>query len=169
MSEKDQILGDKDQVSAVVDNQGKYLTFSLEEEEYGIAIVKVKEITQMMSITPVPHTPHFVIGVVNLRGKVIPVIDLRIRFNMNETNYTDRTCIIVVEIETEDEIIQVGNVVDSVTEVLNVTEENIEETPTFGTHVDTEYILGLANIDGKVKILLDIDHVANINALQGLH
>jgi len=167
MSQKDQIVGEKDQISSVINNQGKYLTFSLEDEEYGIAIVKVKEITQMMSITPVPHTPHFVKGVVNLRGKVIPVIDLRLRFNMNETEYTDRTCIIVVEIVT-DEVIQIGNVVDSVTEVLNVTEENIEETPTFGTKVDTEYILGLANIDGKVKILLDIDSVANINALQGL-
>ncbi|MBF0451743.1 MAG: purine-binding chemotaxis protein CheW [Candidatus Magnetomorum sp.] len=161
-------MSEKDQITTVIDNQGKYLTFSLEEEEYGIAIVKVKEITQMMSITPVPHTPHFVKGVVNLRGKVIPVIDLRIRFNMNEAHYTDRTCIIVVEIISDEEVIQVGNVVDSVTEVLNVTEENIEETPTFGTKVDTEYILGLANIDGKVKILLDIDHVANINALQGL-
>jgi len=162
-------MSDKEQISTFVDNQGKYLTFSLEEEEYGIAIVKVKEITQMMNITPVPHTPRYVKGVVNLRGKVIPVIDLRIRFSMNDPTYTDRTCIIVVEIVSEDdEVIQVGNVVDSVTEVLNVTEENVEETPSFGTKVDTAYILGLANIEGKVKILLDIDQVANIKALQGL-
>ncbi|KPA14302.1 Chemotaxis protein cheW [Candidatus Magnetomorum sp. HK-1] len=162
-------MSEKDQISTVINNQGKYLTFSLEEEEYGIAIVKVKEITQMMNITPVPHTPHYVRGVVNLRGKVIPVIDLRIRFSMNKTDYTDRTCIIVVEvISDDDEVIQVGNVVDSVTEVLNVTEENIEETPSFGTKVDTAYILGLANIEGKVKILLDIEQVANLKALQGL-
>jgi len=149
-------------------NEGKYLTFSLEEEEYGIAIVKVKEITQMMNVTPVPHTPSYVKGVVNLRGKVIPVMDLRVRFNMPEIEYTDRTCIIVVEIYADDEMIQVGNVVDSVTEVLNVTEENIDDTPTFGTKVDTEFILGLANIEGSVKILLDTDKVANINALQGV-
>jgi len=159
MSENDQI---------VEIHQGKYLTFSLEQEEYGIAIVKVKEITQMLNVTPVPHTPNYVKGVVNLRGKVIPVMDLRVRFNMPEIEYTDRTCIIVVEIYSDDELIQVGNVVDSVTEVLNVTQENIDETPTFGTKVDTEFILGLANIEGSVKILLDVDKVANINALQGV-
>jgi len=159
-------MDEKDQVTKI--NEGKYLTFSLEAEEYGIAIVKVKEITQMLSVTPVPHTPPYVKGVVNLRGKVIPVMDLRIRFNMPEIEYSDRTCIIVVEIYVDDEVIQVGNVVDSVTEVLNVTEENIDETPTFGTKVDTEFLLGLANIEGSVKILLDIDKVANINAIQGI-
>jgi len=159
-------MSENDQITSI--HQGKYLTFSLEEEEYGIAIVKVKEITQMLNVTPVPHTPNYVKGVVNLRGKVIPVMDLRVRFNMPEIEYTDRTCIIVVEIYADDELIQVGNVVDSVTEVLNVTQENIDETPTFGTKVDTEFILGLANIEGSVKILLDVDKVANINALQGV-
>jgi len=149
-------------------HEGKYLTFSLEEEEYGIAIVKVKEITQMLNVTPVPHTPSYVKGVVNLRGKVIPVMDLRVRFNMPEIEYTDRTCIIVVEIYADDELIQVGNVVDSVTEVLNVIQDNIGETPSFGSKIDTEFILGLANIEGSVKILLDVDKVANINALQGV-
>jgi purine-binding chemotaxis protein CheW len=159
-------MSENDQITLI--HQGKYLTFSLEDEEYGIAIVKVKEITQMLNVTPVPHTPNYVKGVVNLRGKVIPVMDLRVRFNMPEIEYTDRTCIIVVEIYADDELIQVGNVVDSVTEVLNVTQENIDETPTFGTKVDTEFILGLANIEGSVKILLDVDKVANINALQGV-
>jgi purine-binding chemotaxis protein CheW len=159
-------MSENDQITSI--HQGKYLTFSLEQEEYGIAIVKVKEITQMLNVTPVPHTPNYVKGVVNLRGKVIPVMDLRVRFNMPEIEYTDRTCIIVVEIYADEELIQVGNVVDSVTEVLNVTEENIDETPTFGTKVDTEFILGLANIEGSVKILLDVDKVANINALQGV-
>jgi len=159
-------MSENDQITSI--HQGKYLTFSLEQEEYGIAIVKVKEITQMLNVTPVPHTPSYVKGVVNLRGKVIPVMDLRVRFNMPEIEYTDRTCIIVVEIYADEELIQVGNVVDSVTEVLNVTQENIDETPTFGTKVDTEFILGLANIEGSVKILLDVDKVANINALQGV-
>ncbi|ETR72227.1 MAG: Chemotaxis protein cheW [Candidatus Magnetoglobus multicellularis str. Araruama] len=159
-------MSENDQITSI--HQGKYLTFSLEDEEYGIAIVKVKEITQMLNVTPVPHTPNYVKGVVNLRGKVIPVMDLRVRFSMHEIEYNDRTCIIVVEIYADDEVIQVGNVVDSVTEVLNVTEENIDEPPTFGTKVDTEFILGLANIEGNVKILLDIDKVANINALQGV-
>jgi purine-binding chemotaxis protein CheW len=159
-------MTENDQITSI--HQGKYLTFSLEQEEYGIAIVKVKEITQMLNVTPVPHTPNYVKGVVNLRGKVIPVMDLRVRFNMPEIEYTDRTCIIVVEIYADEELIQVGNVVDSVTEVLNVTQENIDETPTFGAKVDTEFILGLANIEGSVKILLDVDKVANINALQGV-
>jgi len=159
-------MSENDQIASI--HQGKYLTFSLEDEEYGIAIVKVKEITQMLNVTPVPHTPNYVKGVVNLRGKVIPVMDLRVRFSMHEIEYNDRTCIIVVEIYADDEVIQVGNVVDSVTEVLNVTEENIDEPPTFGTKVDTEFILGLANIEGNVKILLDIDKVANINAFQGV-
>jgi purine-binding chemotaxis protein CheW len=138
---------------------GKYLTFKLAEEDYGISLLKVREIIGMMPITSVPRTPAHVKGVINLRGKVIPVTDLRLRFDMPETDYTDRTCIIVVEIQTADSTVQMGIVVDAVTEVLPVREDEIEPAPEFGASVDTRYILGMANMEGAVKILLDIDRV----------
>ena len=138
---------------------GKYLTFKMADEDYGISLLKVREIIGMMPITSVPRTPDFVKGVINLRGKVIPVTDLRLRFGMPEIDYTDRTCIIVVEVEGQDITIQMGIVVDAVTEVLPVKAEEIEAAPEFGAKVDTQYILGMANMDDSVKILLDIDRV----------
>lgn len=146
-------------VKAMVDKEGKYLTFTLADEEYGIGILKVKEIIGMMPITTVPQTPEFVKGVINLRGKVIPVTDLRLRFGMDAIDYTERTCIIVVEVEGQTGTIQIGIVVDSVSEVLNIKGDEIEETPTFGAKLETDYILGMAKIEGNVKILLDIDCV----------
>ncbi len=146
-------------VKVMADKEGKYLTFSLADEEYGISILKIKEIIGMMPITTVPQTPEFVKGVINLRGKVIPVIDLRLRFGMDAIDYTERTCIIVVEIGGSAETIQIGTVVDAVSEVLNVSGEDIEETPTFGAKLNTDYILGMAKMEGGVKILLDIDRV----------
>ncbi len=148
-------------IKAMADRDGKYLTFTMAEEEYGIGILKIKEIIGMMPITTVPQTPDFVKGVINLRGKVIPVMDLRLRFGLEAIEYNDRTCIIVVEIEGQAGTIQIGIVVDSVSEVLNVKGEDIEDTPTFGTKLDTEYILGMAKMEGGVKILLDIDKVLN--------
>ncbi|MBF0377920.1 MAG: purine-binding chemotaxis protein CheW [Desulfamplus sp.] len=141
------------------DREGKYLTFSLAREEYGIGILQVKEIIGMMPITSVPRTPNFVKGVINLRGKVIPVIDLRLRFSIPESEYTERTCIIVVEITASYGEMVIGIVVDSVSEVLNIKGENIEDSPSFGTSLDSEYILGMAKLEGGVKILLDIDKV----------
>jgi purine-binding chemotaxis protein CheW len=146
-------------VKAMADREGKYLTFTLADEEYGIGILKIREIIGMLPITSVPQTPAFVKGVINLRGKVIPVLDLRLRFAMEEIEYTERTCIIVVEIEGQAGTIQHGIVVDAVSEVLNIQGEEIEDTPTFGTRLDTEFILGMAKMDGSVKILLDIDGV----------
>ena len=137
----------------------KYLTFTLKEEEYGIGILKVKEIIGMMPITSVPRTPEFVKGVINLRGKVIPVVDLRLKFDMESIPYSDRTCIIVVEIEAAQSLVLIGIVVDSVSEVLNIGGDEIEEPPKFGTALHTDYILGMAKIEGGVKILLDIDRV----------
>jgi purine-binding chemotaxis protein CheW len=144
---------------------GKYLTFILENEEYGIALLKVKEIIGMMPITTVPQTPQYVKGVINLRGKVIPVSDLRLRFEMPAAKYTERTCIIVVEIQGEAATIQIGIVVDSVSEVMNIKAEEVAEAPSFGTKVETDYILGMANMDGQVKILLDIDRVLTEDVL----
>jgi purine-binding chemotaxis protein CheW len=146
-------------VKAMVNREGKYLTFSLAGEEYGIGILKVKEIIGMMPITMVPRTPPFVKGVINLRGKVIPVVDLRLKFGMEEMGYTERTCIIVVEIAGQGSSLLIGIVVDAVSEVLNIKGGDIEETPAFGAKLDTEYILGMAKMNGGVKILLDIDRV----------
>ncbi len=155
-------------VKAMTVKTGKYLTFSLEDEEYGIGILKVKEIIGMMTITSVPRTPEFVKGVVNLRGKVIPVVDLRLKFSMESIPYTERTCIIVVEIDTKSETVLIGIVVDSVSEVLNIKESEIEETPTFGTSLNTDYILGMAKMEGGVKILLDIDRVLSNEEISNL-
>jgi len=146
-------------VKAATIKTGKYLTFCLKEEEYGIGILKVKEIIGMMPVTSVPQTPDFVKGVINLRGKVIPVIDLRCKFAMDAIAYTDRTCIIVVEIDSDSATVQIGIVVDAVSEVLNIGQADIEDPPQFGTSLDTNYILGMAKIDGGVKILLDIDRI----------
>lgn len=149
-------------VKAASEKESKYLTFALAEEEYGIGILKVKEIIGMMAITSVPQTPPFVKGVINLRGKVIPVVDLRLKFGMQEMAYTERTCIIVVEIAGEGRgtvNTQMGIVVDAVSEVLNIKAEDVEETPTFGAALNTDFILGMAKMDGGVKILLDIDKV----------
>ena len=155
-------------VKKMTARDGKYLTFTLVEEEYGIGILKIKEIIGLMAITTVPQTPQFVKGVINLRGKVIPVVDLRLRFGMDAIDYTERTCIIVVEVDGQADTIQIGIVVDSVSEVLNIKEEEIEDTPTFGTKLNTDYILGMAKMEGGVKILLDIDKVLSLQEIAQL-
>ncbi len=147
---------------------GKFLTFLINNETYGIGILKVKEIIGMMPITQVPKTPDFVKGVINLRGKVIPVIDLRIKFAMESIPYTERTSIIVVEIDKESATVLIGIVVDAVSEVLNIRRKDIEATPSFGTSLNTKYILGMAKIEGGVKILLDIDRVLSTRGIGAL-
>jgi purine-binding chemotaxis protein CheW len=149
-----------DQAVKVINNKGgKYLTFSLAGEEYGLVILKVKEIIGIMPITVVPQTPPYIRGVINLRGKVIPVIDLRLKFSIAAAEYTERTCIIVVEISAAGRMILMGILVDSVSEVLNIKAADIEEAPSFGTRLNTEYILGMAKAGGGIKILLDIDKI----------
>jgi purine-binding chemotaxis protein CheW len=147
------------EAKGAADREGKYLTFSLGQEEYGIGILKVKEIIGMLPVTPVPQSPGFVKGVINLRGKVIPVVDLRSKFGMEPKDYSERTCIIVVEIRGTDGQVLMGIVVDAVSEVLNIRGADIEDTPAFGVKLDTGYILGLAKTDKALKILLDIDRV----------
>ena len=134
---------------------GKFLTFQLSDEEYGLEILKVREIIGLMDITTVPQTPDYVKGVVNLRGQVIPVIDLRLKFGLNEGDYGKRTCIIVVDVGG----VMMGIVVDTVSEVMDIVSENIEQTPSFGTKLNTDYILGMGKVNERVKILLDIDKV----------
>ena len=144
---------------STIEKEGKYLTFSLGDEEYGIGILKIREIIGMMNVTAIPQTPPYIKGVINLRGKVIPVMDLRLKFDMEEAEYTERTCIIVVDIEKRQGSILMGVVVDSVSEVLNFRPEEIDDPPAFGGSLDTTFILGMAKKDGDVKILLDIDKV----------
>ena len=134
---------------------GKYLTFGLAEEEYGLEILKVREIIGMMDVTAVPRTPEFVKGVINLRGKVIPVVDLRLKFGMDEVEHTDATCIIVVDVDGT----EMGIIVDRVSEVLDIPGEDIEDAPSFGMDVDTEFILGMGKANDRVTILLDIGKV----------
>ncbi len=146
---------------AVMSKESKYLTFALGAEEYGLEILKVREIIGYIEVTSVPQTPEYVKGVINLRGQVIPVVDLRCKFGMETAELTEATCIIVVEINRADGTISTGVVVDRVQEVLDISGEQIEPAPEFGSSVDTDFILGMGKIDGSVKILLDIDKVLN--------
>jgi purine-binding chemotaxis protein CheW len=138
---------------------GKYLTFQLAQEEFGIRVLKVREIMGLQEITAVPQTPAHVKGVINLRGKVMPLIDLRLKFGMPAAEYTTRTCIIVTQVRAESGTVLMGIVVDGVSEVLNLSGQEIEDTPDFGQDVSSQYLLGMAKVKGKVKILLDIDKV----------
>ena len=144
---------------ALLDKAGKYLTFALGSEEYGLEILKVREIIGYMEITAVPQTPHHVKGVINLRGQVIPVIDLRAKFGMETAEITEESCIIVVEISQGKRQFSTGIVVDHVQEVLDIAGGDIEEAPQFDSSVDTSFILGMGKIGDTVKILLDIDKV----------
>lgn len=155
-------------VPVSADRAGKYLTFLLGHEEFGIRVQKVREIMGMQEITSVPQTPMYVKGVINLRGKVTPVIDLRLKCGLLEIEHTQRTCIIVVQVEGTAVPILIGIIVDGVSEVLNVAAAEIEDTPDFGNGASTEYLLGMAKIKGKVKILLDIDRVLTDREIRGL-
>ncbi len=141
---------------------GKYLTFKLGDEEYGVQILKVREIIGLMDITKVPQMPGYVKGVINLRGKVIPVIDLRAKFSLPEVQYTDQTCIIVIDVGG-----MVGTIVDSVQEVADISGDEIEPPPPLGSDVDSDFILGLAKSKENVKILLDIDRVLEVHQWKG--
>lgn len=154
-----------DAVANTTKHAGKYLTFTLDEENYGLEILSVREIMGLLAITKVPNTPNYTKGVINIRGKVIPIIDLRLKFGMSEAKYTDQTCIIVVCIGQ----VEIGVIVDCVSEVMDITEEEIEDTPEFGLDVDTHTILGMSKAGGKVTILLDVDKVLasdETNAIQ---
>ncbi len=143
-------------------HEGKFLTFALGKEEYGIEILKVREIIGLMEITIVPQTPDYMKGVINLRGNVIPIIDLRLRFSMPEVEHTQETCIIVVEVGTA----QVGIIVDSVSEVTDIKGEDIEDAPRFGQGIVTKFIMGLGKKKEKIIILLDIEGVLTTEELK---
>jgi len=152
----------------VQEKEGKYLTFALANEEYGLEILKVREIIGYIEVTAVPQTPSYVRGVINLRGQVIPIVDLRAKFGMEAASVTDETCIIVVEIAQDARKSSTGIVVDRVQEVLDIDGGDIEEAPQFGTSVRTDFILGMAKVGESVKILLDIDKVLGGTDLAGV-
>ncbi len=154
------------QRATVLEKEGKYLTFALAQEEYGLEILKVREIIGYIDVTAVPQTPPYVKGVVNLRGQVIPVVDLRTKFDMETTGVTEETCIIVVEILDAKRQFSTGIIVDCVQEVLDIPGQNIEEAPQFGTSVDTDFVLGMGKVGDSVKILLDIDRVLGGESLE---
>jgi purine-binding chemotaxis protein CheW len=152
--------------AAAANLSGKYLTVVLDNEAYGIGVLKVREIIRMQKITPVPQMPGFVKGVINLRGRVIPVVDLRVKFGL-KAEFAERTCIVVVQVKLPSEqIVQMGLIVDSVEEVVTLANEEIEPTPDFGTKIDTTYLLGMAKVKGQVKTLLDIDRVVAPETVQ---
>lgn len=148
---------------------GKYLTFLLADEEYAVEILKVQEIIQMQKVTPVPGSPEFIRGVINLRGKVIPVIELRNKFGMEAMADTEKTVIIVMLIENEDGTsTTMGIIIDDVKEVMDVAAESIEKTPALGGSVDTGFIMGICKAGGSVKMLLDINRILSSHELETL-
>ncbi len=143
---------------------GKYLTFGLAGEEYGLGIMVVREIIGIQTITAVPKTPDHVKGVINLRGKVVPVIDLRLKFGMAETAHTDTTAIIITCVDNA----EIGVIVDHVSEVVDVPDSQLEDLPSFGSSIDTSFMLGLAKTNDTVTILLDISRILNADDLRAV-
>lgn len=137
----------------------QYLTFKLDEEVFALDVAKVREILEESNITKVPQTPDFMRGVINLRGSVVPVIDLRLKFGMSRTEKTVNTCIIVVEVQLDDEVIILGALADSVQEVIEMEPEQIEAAPHIGSRLNTDFIKGMGKVDGRFVMILDIDRV----------
>jgi len=147
---------------------GKYLTFTLGKEEFGIQVLRVKEIMGVQDITAVPGTPAHLKGVLNLRGKIIPVVDLRLKFELPEAPYTQTTCIIVVQVVQSGEQGMIGLIVDGVSEVLNLNGTEIEDAPDFGEGIETPFVLGIAKTKAGVKILLKIEDILTFQELRGI-
>lgn len=147
---------------------GKYLTVVLDNEAYGIGVLKVREIIRMQKITHVPQLPAFVKGVINLRGRVIPVVDLRVKFGL-KAEFGERTCIVVVQVKLlTEQTVHMGLIVDSVEEVVTLSAAEIEPTPDFGAKLNTEYLMGMAKVKGQVKTLLDIEKVVSLEAVEAM-
>jgi purine-binding chemotaxis protein CheW len=150
------------------DRAGKYLIFRLGSDEFGMDVIKVREIMGMQDVMPVPHAAVSVKGVINLRGEEIRVVDLRLKFGLPAVECTSQTCIIVVQTQLEEDPLLMGIVVDEVAEVVNLVASEVEETAVFGPGIDTPYLLGMAKVKNKVKILLDMDQVLHSRELLGL-
>lgn len=148
--------------------RGKYLSVLIQHESYGIPAVKVREIIRFQKITPLPQLPDFIKGVINLRGRLVPVLDLRLKFGL-EVEYAARTCIVVVLVDRPGRTaLPIGLVVDSVADVISLREDQIEPMPHFGGNLETGCMLGVAKVDGQIKTLLDVDHIVAADALEVL-
>lgn len=146
-------------------DEKKYLMFYLNEENYGIPILKVNEIIGLMEITPIPKTPNFMKGIINLRGKIIPLMDLRLKFSMPEREYDEQTCIIIVEMTIHNTKNLIGIIVDKVAEVVNVYQSDIEAPPQYGQEGENGFLTGIGKVKGKVVMLLDIEAIINCHEM----
>ena len=144
---------------------GKYMGFKLDAEHYGIAILKVQEIIGLMTITAVPRTPEFVRGVINLRGKVIPVVDLRLKFGLQPKENTELTCVMVVQVEMHDTLVTMGIIVDQVSEVMDIQAGQVEPPPSFGDPEAEKFLLGMGKFQDNVVLLLDVDRILSSNEM----
>jgi len=151
-----------------LEEQQQYLTFMLGGETYAISILRIKEIIQYGQLTEVPRMPDFIRGVINLRGSVVPVIDLSARFGKGPTEIGRRNCIIIIEVASEDETQSVGVMVDAVNAVLEIPDSEIEPAPAFGAHIRTDFIAGMGKINGKFVIILNIQHVLSMDDMEAL-
>ena len=147
----------------------QYLTFKLDEEVFAIDVAKVREVLDFTSITKIPRTPDYMSGVINLRGSVVPVVDLRLCFEMTKTNKTVNTCIVVVEVLLDGEPTVIGALADSVEEVIDLEPEQIQPAPRLGTSIKTDFIRGMGKRDAQFLMILDIDRVFSADELAGLH
>lgn len=154
-----------DVMAEVQGDEGQYLTFTLRKEMYAIGILNIKEILEYGSLTTVPMMPDFIRGVINLRGAVVPVIDLSARFGDKQGEITKRTCIVIVEVSTEDGRQDIGVVVDTVSEVLEIPISEVEPVPAFGARIRADFIAGMGKIDGKFVIILNVDKVLSTEEL----
>lgn len=154
---------------AALETSRKHLIFSLGDEEFGIPVLNVKEIVQMQEITAVPKSPVYVKGVLNLRGQVLPILDLSVRFDIPQQQITPHTCIVVVRLATAEGERFIGAVADGVSEVLSIPEEDIEPVPNFGSKASIDYLLGMAKVRGEIKLLLNTDSSFGIEDGYGLN
>jgi purine-binding chemotaxis protein CheW len=159
---------DSEVTESLLEYAGKYLTFKLGDEEYGLEILKVQEIIGAMEVTRVPRTPEYVRGVINLRGKVIPVIDIRKKFGLEVVDETEKTCIIVVQVEQGNRSVTMSIVVDEVSEVLDIDGSQLEPTPEFGSTINTDFILAMGKVGEKVVMLLGIDKVLSTEEIKDI-
>lgn len=144
---------------------GQYLTFFLGGVEYGVDILKVREIRSWQAVTQIPNTPDYVLGVINLRGIVVPVVDLRLRFSLEKAEYSPMTVVIIVKVEHEGNQRTIGMVVDTISDVYNIAEQDIRPAPDFGNTMDAEFLKGLATVDEQMVVILNVDMLINVGVL----
>jgi len=168
MTDIAQTVGNTDIMTAGDVSQQQYLTFMLAGEEYGVDILRVQEIKGWDTVTQIPNTPKYIRGVINLRGTIVPIIDMRCRFNLEELTYGPTTVVIVLKVNSKDKSRIMGIVVDGVSDVYNMPDEEIKPSPDFGSAVDTNFVKGLATVHEKMVIVLDIDHMCNSDELSDI-